>query len=304
MPMPMSVAPSRLHAWVELIRPPNLFTAPGDALAGFFLAAGLTGHVDLSRAIFPALAALFLYVGGLIGNDVADTEEDSRDRPGRPIPSGRVSRRAAFGAAVGWAVLGLLIVLPVGLPAFGLACLTQLSVMIYNGWLKRYAVPGAIAMGACRGFSFLMGVAAAQPQLLGAPPILAAAVGIVLYIAGVTWIADRETVAERIGPRRWIPLLSLALALPLVVALTHKLELPFLVLGVLAIGWAFCQAWRIRGIPSRPVLGSAIGNLIRGLLLIQAAFCSLAGWPGLAVAVGLLVAWPLSAAIAKRFVAT
>ncbi len=300
----MSPQPSKLHAWVELVRPPNLFTAPGDALAGFFLAASLAGGVDLSRAILPALAALFLYISGLIGNDVADADEDSRDRPARPIPSGRVSRRAAFGASAAWAVLGLLMVLPGGRSAFGLACLTQLSVMTYNGWLKRYPVFGAIAMGACRGFSFLIGVAVAQPQLLVAPLILAAAGGVTLYIAGVTWIADRETVAERIGPRRWIPLLSLTMLVPLVPVLIHNLELPFLALGSMAIGWAFCQAWRIRGIPSRPVLGSAIGGLIRGLLLIQAAFCSLAGWPGLAVAAVLLLAWPLSAVLAKRFAAT
>lgn len=293
-----------MHAWLELVRPPNLFTAPGDALAGFFLAAALAGGVDLSRAIFPALAALFLYAGGLIGNDVADADEDGRDRPGRPIPSGRVSRRAAFAASAAWAGLGLLAALPAGLPAFGLAALTQLGVMAYNGWLKRHAIPGALAMGACRGLSFLMGVAAADAHLVGAPPALAAAGGVMLYIAGVTWIADRETVAERIGPRRWVPLLSLTMALPLVCVLIRRPALPFLLLGGAAAVWAFHQAWRIRGVPAPPVLGSAIGGLIRGLLLVQAAFCSLAGGPGLAAAAVLLAAWPLSAAIAKRFPAT
>ena len=71
-----------------------------------------------------------------------------------------------------------------------------------------------------------------------------------------------------------------------------------------ALAWAFYQGWRIRGTPAPPVLGSAIGSLIRGLLLIQAAFCALAGRPGLAAAIGLLLAWRLSVALARRFAAT
>jgi 4-hydroxybenzoate polyprenyltransferase len=294
----------KLRAWIEIIRPANLFTVPGDPLAGFLLAASLAKPAELATAIFPALAALCLYIGGLIGNDVADAAEDGRDRPGRPIPSGRIARRAAFAASAAWAGLGILVVIPAGFPAFGLACLTQLAVMIYNGWLKRYTIPGALAMGACRGLSFLMGTAAACPRLLDSSPVLAAAGGITLYIAGVTWIADRETIAERVGPRRWVPFLVLAIAMPLISLLTHKLVPSFLAFGALAILWAFFQAWRIRGIPSPPVLGSAIGGLIRGLLLIQAAFCALAGRTGMIVALCLLAAWPASKALAKRFPAT
>ena len=299
-----SVSP-RARAWIELIRLPNLFTVPGDPLAGFFLAGSLAmKDVDISRAIFPAIAALFIYVGGLIGNDVADQEEDRRDRPQRPIPSGRVSRTTAFAASAVIAALGLAIASCAGFPVFTEACLTQLAVMAYNGRLKRHAISGAIAMGACRGLSFLMGVAAACPRLLGDMSVVVAAIGVTAYIAGITWIADRETSEEYIGLRRWTPLLSLTICLPLVRALAGKAAVPFAVLGLMAVGWAFYQGGRLKGIPAKQVLGSAIGSLIRGLLLIQAAFCSLGGAAGLAVAAALLVLWPLSAAVAKRFYAT
>jgi len=300
----MNALPSRARAWCEIIRPPNLFTVPGDPLAGFFLAVCMAGAGNPWRALFPALAALFLYVGGLIGNDVADLEEDALDRPHRPIPSRRVSRAAAFTASALAAVVGLVIALGAGFPTFGMACLTQIAIMAYNGWLKRFAILGSLGMGACRGLSFLMGVAAAHPRLLDGTPVLVAAAGVTIYIAGVTWIADRETTEERIGPRRWVPLLSLLICLPWIAVLTRRLELPFGGLGAVAAGWALYQGVRLRGVPTGPVLGAAIGGLIRGLLLIQAAFCSLGGVPGLVTAIALLVLWPLSVAVAKRFYAT
>lgn len=300
----MNPRPATVHAWLQLIRPPNLFTVPGDPIAGFLLAGVLAGFAPLGQAIYPALAALFIYMGGLIGNDVADCEEDRRDRPRRPIPSGRVSRSAAFAASAALAGLGIGIAIPAGTMAFAMAGLTQLAVMTYNGWLKHHAAAGALGMGACRGFSLLIGVAAAQAGVLVQAPILIAAAGATSYIAGITWIADRETVEQRIGPRRWVPCAAVLIMFLLIAWLTHRLDWPFLALGCSAAGWSGYQGWRLRGIPSRPVLGSSIGGLIRGLLLIQAAFCTLGGTPGLVMAGVLLALWPVSDAVAKRFEAT
>jgi 4-hydroxybenzoate polyprenyltransferase len=292
------------HAWLELLRLPNLFTVPGDPLAGFCLGLALGGAADWRKAVLSAMSALLIYAGGLIANDVADEAEDRRDRPERPLPSGRVARRAAFLAAAACAAAGMLVALAAGLPAFLAAVLTQAAVCAYNGGLKRRAIPGALAMGACRGLSFMIGLAAANPAAVFLAAPLAAAGGITAYIAGVTWIADRETVEEEIGMRRWLPVVALVCSFIAVFKLTGKQGLITLLLAASAAGWAQFHARRLAGTPPRAVLGSSIGGLIRGLLLVQAALCSLYGVRGAIVAGGLLLLWPLSATVAKRFAAT
>ena len=83
-------------AWLALLRPPNLPTLPGDPLAGWCLAGG----GDWPGVIAAAVAVLLLYMAGLILNDVADIEIDRRERPDRPLPSGRVTRAAALRASL------------------------------------------------------------------------------------------------------------------------------------------------------------------------------------------------------------
>ena len=314
----MKAASSRGRAWLQLVRPPNLFTVPGDPLAGFVVACVAAGCVpDLRLAMLPALAALCLYVGGLIGNDVADEAEDRRDRPGRPIPSGRISRREALAASALCVVLGLLLALAAGRNVLLAALLTQGAILAYNGGLKRHAIAGALAMGACRGGSVLIGAAAAGAPT--APFSLTLAIGITLYIAAVTWIADRETESVRLGFRRWLPLVVLVtlfapvggMLLGWLFALLDHAKVPgtelltvLFLLGCTAVAWSARQAWLLRGTPPPPVVGRSVGALIRGLLLIQAGFCALGGVPGLAAAAGLLILWPVSAAAARRFYAS
>lgn len=300
----MSVVVSRSRAWLELLRAPNLFTVPGDPLAGFCLGLALGGVADWRKAALASASALFIYAGGLLANDVTDEAEDRRDRPERPIPSGRVSRRIVFLASGLCAAAGMFAAFVAGVPALLAALLTQAAVFAYNGGLKHHAIPGALAMGLCRGLSLMIGVAAAKPSAVHFAAPLAAAAGVAAYIAGVTWIADRETVEEEIGLRRWVPLAALLCGFVAVFKLTGKPGLLTLLLAAGATGWAQYHARRLDGTPPRAVLGSSIGGLIRGLLLVQATFCSLYGVRGAILAGGLLLLWPISAAVAKRFSST
>jgi hypothetical protein len=61
-----------IRVWLQLLRAPNLFTVPGDPIAGFLLA---TFGVLTSKVIFAVAGSVCLYAGGLLLNDFA--------RPGR-----------------------------------------------------------------------------------------------------------------------------------------------------------------------------------------------------------------------------
>jgi 4-hydroxybenzoate polyprenyltransferase len=199
-----------LQQWARLVRIPTVFTILADVSAAYFLTAA--GHQPVGRWLLVVLAGVCLYWAGMIFNDVFDIEQDRRERPGRPLPSGAISRRAASLAGGGLMLGGIVLAtlsgwLPVAgyeggwLPAC-VAVILAAAVLLYDGPLK--ATPVApVAMGGCRMLSFLLGAspvvaAAAGPELSGVwgqvfpTHIWGAAAGMGVYVMGVTLFARQE----------------------------------------------------------------------------------------------------------------
>jgi 4-hydroxybenzoate polyprenyltransferase len=321
-----------LTAWGRLLRLPNLLTVPGDPLVGFVIVAG-AGFSWANPALWAAMgASVLLYAAGLIHNDLCDLAEDRRDRPNRPLACGAISKRSAI------AVMILLVAAAMGIivTACGehyvtplLVCvLLACTILAYNAMFKRWVIPGAIAMGLCRGLSFLLGVAAALPYLdpsaaevgpAGVFSVMAVVSLIwILYIAGVTILASRETKPQRLGGSRYLPSVPLALSLGLCIAfityfvatfenvsLAEMVDTPtslWLVIWLLATINAASPIWKLRGIAQPADIQRMIGRLIRNLLLIQAAFLFGSGqWQAGAV---FLILHPIHARLARWFYAS
>lgn len=116
--------------------------------------------------IFPhdlllCLASVFLYAGGVVLNDVFDFEIDKEERPERPIPRGIVSRQSAarFGAIL--LIIGLGFAFLVNNLCGLIALLLAMSILLYDGYSKKYNFIGPLNMGVCRGLNLLMGMAIA-----------------------------------------------------------------------------------------------------------------------------------------------
>ncbi len=207
-------------AYLQLIRLPNVVTAAADSLAGWLLA---TGSVSEPLRWLPLiLASMVLYASGTALNDVFDLEVDRAERPGRPLPSGRVSRPSAawFGG------LGLLIgpslVLAGGSLASGLvAAILAGCILAYDAGVK-HTLLGPVFMGGCRGLNLLLGMTHA-PEL-GGPVAWFAAGSYGLYVAGITVISRSETRGEdRRGLVTGLTFQNLALLGLAAVAMAHRL---------------------------------------------------------------------------------
>src|SRR5262249_7892817 len=85
--------PKTLTAWLQLIRLPNVVTAAADSFAGWLLVEG--SAIPPGRWLPLAATSMVLYASGTALNDVFDFEIDRVERPSRPLPSGRISRRTA-----------------------------------------------------------------------------------------------------------------------------------------------------------------------------------------------------------------
>ncbi len=178
---------------LQLIRLPNVLTAAADSLAGWLLGGGSLG--EAGRWVPLAIASMILYAAGMALNDVFDTEIDRQERPGRPIPSGRVSRLFAGGLGAIGLVAGPLVALLSGsFTCLIVAAALALAILAYDAGLKRtFLGPGV--MGACRGLNLLLGLT--HTQTLGGPVTWLAAAMYGLFVCGITWISRSETESGR-----------------------------------------------------------------------------------------------------------
>lgn len=196
--MSAAASSSRTLAWWQLLRAANVFTAISNVLAGYLIAMGHWPPKLWGIACLVAASAL-IYLAAMVLNDAFDAETDRIERPDRPVPSGRVSRAAAFVA--GWSLLsaGLLsAVIISGLsanaaPAIIAACLAVM-VVLYDGELKStWAGPWAI--GFCRTLNVLLGASGStEIYAYGAVWAYASLVG--AYTVGLTYAARSEMVGD------------------------------------------------------------------------------------------------------------
>jgi 4-hydroxybenzoate polyprenyltransferase len=262
----------RVRDYIELVRPANVVTAFADVLAGYALA-GL-GNAGTLPWLLPATACL--YAGGIVLNDYFDRHLDRVERPERPIPSGRVSARAA--ATLGGVLLaaGVVFAGQATRAALMVAAAIAVAVLVYDRWGKRISFVAPLNMGLCRALNLLLGAAAVETALKEQWPI---AVIPFAYIAGVTALSRGEVHG---GGRRGatVALVSLSAALiglALLVFRAVEPVIPALVLALLA--WrvvpAFLGAWRVpqarrireavkRGVLSLVLVNAVIGTVYAG----------------------------------------
>jgi 4-hydroxybenzoate polyprenyltransferase len=158
---------SRINDYLELVRAPAILTVLGDTVAG----GSAAGHALGGRRIVLPLASACLYAGGMALNDYADRETDARERPERPIPSGRISAPNALTAAAALTVAGLgLTAAGGGRRAFAVGLPLAAAIWTYDLLAKNHAVSGALTMGSCRALDVLMGAGSGHLR-----PALAAA---------------------------------------------------------------------------------------------------------------------------------
>jgi 4-hydroxybenzoate polyprenyltransferase len=294
-------ARNRLLAVAQLVRLPNVFTALADICLGALVARALPAY--WLPFLVTALASASLYSGGMVWNDFFDLEQDRRERPFRPIPSGRIRRRQA--AALGAGLLGAGVILAAvaglggdngwdGVPLL-LALLLVAAILLYDGWLKR-TWAGPVGMGACRFLNVLLGLSFGEHAWPLWDFHLALVVG--LYIVGVTWFARTEArESSRIALRTaaGVMLASLVLALPLPVY--DPLPVPSFGAALfpyllLAMGF-FVGIPLIRALtgPTPLHVQRAVKRAIMGLVVLDAVLATgLSGWVGLCILILLLPA--------------
>jgi len=281
-----------LRDYLELIRLPAVFTAPADVVMGFFFVTQVADF-DATAALTLGLlvtASCLLYSAGMVINDLCDYREDCRDRPERPLPSGRVSRRAADRLGVRLLVAGVLTAVIVSVivdsAAWEMAVCLCCVIVGYDLILKR-TLAGPLTLGICRALNVLLGMSAVGENWEFCHFYIAGMIG--LFVVGVSVLARGEAGRSRravvllgiilmmaaVGLLAWLPNWR-----PLLVQSTHWYL--FVVLMAILVAWR-CHPAMVN--PAPAVVQRTVGQSIRALVVLDAAITlAVAGAvPGVAV---------------------
>ncbi|TRZ42888.1 UbiA-like protein EboC [Robertkochia solimangrovi] len=293
--------------YIRLMRPANLPTAMADILAGatvagaadLFLSSDTEPVLILKPLLFLVLASICLYAGGVVLNDVFDFELDLKERPERPIPSGKVSLKGAmlFGNLLLFlgVVLSFLVNNKCGIISILLVC----SILSYDAWAKHHKLFGPLNMGLCRGLNLLLGMA-----ILGHFEQWWIMVIPVFYIAAITMISRGEVHGNN---RSNIALASIIYGLVILMILQlaifgkhHILQvIPFIVVFAVMIYKPLLKAFK----DNSPLnIKGAVKAGVIALIVMDA--CIAAGFSQWWFSLGMLLLLPLSFVLSKQFAVT
>ena len=190
-----------LRQYLLLVRAPNTFTAPSNILAGYF-AVILPSYADVSHLTILMLSSILLYLSGIVFNDYFDIEEDRKERPFRPLPSGRVTKEKAFIIAVASMIMGNVLTFAVGTTSLVISIILSATVIAYDYRLK-HTLAGPFTMGAARFLNVFLGASPALPALLFSNNnfliirIILVSVSLFLYVLAISILSRMEVGATR-----------------------------------------------------------------------------------------------------------
>ena len=266
------------------MRVANVFTAVADVWMGLILT---TGGLNGLLAIGITATSALLYLAGMVLNDLFDHKIDAVERPTRPIPSGHVSlpaaRRLGWGLLVAGLVTGWATAAMASTPVPGLAAAVLAGlILLYNRGAKSTR-HGPMVMGFCRACNVVLGMSLTTEVSGNGYPVvgsLVPALGIGLYIVGVSWFARSEAGESHRGVLAIAAAISMA-GLALLAAMPHLDASPDLPLRVQTFGWyllwIFVAATILRRMlvailqPRPKFVQRAVGHAILSIIMIDAS---------------------------------
>jgi 4-hydroxybenzoate polyprenyltransferase len=192
--------------YLELCRISNLPTVWGNVVAAYVVSGGSFSPV---KFILLLLSFSMLYCGGMAMNEWIDADFDSRFRPDRPIPSGRIKLDDARNTWLTLFALALCFLYGAGgYVALCAGLVLLLFIVTYNLGHRLYPLT-IIPMAGCRFMIYIItGIAAAgKPNLV----LTLLAVAQFAYILYITRVSRKEQAAGENRSR--VPLLLAGISL-------------------------------------------------------------------------------------------
>lgn len=267
-------------AALELGRVSNLPTVWTNVLTGLVLSGGAASPA-LTVALLIALT--LFYVGGMYLNDAFDRDIDARERPGRPIPSGRVAANMVFTAGFAFLGTGIAVLLAAGSlltggtgwPAAASGTALAGAILLYDSHHKGNPL-SPFVMGLCRVLVYVTAGVMVTTTIRG--NLYFGAAVLLCYLIGLTYAAKQENL-NRVA-NLW-PLGFLAVPFVGVPAVFGLDGVGLAIYAGFAAWVAYALSWLV--VPSRIDVPRAVVSLLAGICLLDALLIAAAGDPTLAL---------------------
>jgi geranylgeranylglycerol-phosphate geranylgeranyltransferase len=161
----------KLRGYIRLIRPGTTLSGLLATVVGGYVASG--GQPNWFRIALAALIVACVQGAGNTLNDVFDQQIDLVNKPWRPLPSGKVSRKEALRLAFSLTIMGVVGSILLGPVNVVIALVVVIALYLYAMFLKRALLVKNLTVAIASALTVIYG-AAATGVLSGAVYLLAA----------------------------------------------------------------------------------------------------------------------------------
>ena len=148
-----------MATYIELLRPINCLMAVIAVFIGGLLVVPNFSIFGMNL-LFAALAVFLISGGGFAINDYFDVDADRINRPNRPIPSGRISKKGVLSYSILLFAAGIFFSIFLTGSAIMLAVINSILLILYSWSLQNKVYLGNAAVSYMVGSTFLFGGAA------------------------------------------------------------------------------------------------------------------------------------------------
>ncbi|MCE9617851.1 MAG: UbiA family prenyltransferase [Nitrosarchaeum sp.] len=211
------------------MRFPGIFTALSNVFLGFFIYSEFVGDWFV---LFPLLTISgFLFLAGMTLNDYFDYNIDKNERPGRPLPLGKISRKTALCLGLALLAAANISAFFVGFQAVIISVIMTILIFAYDIKLKNIKILGILNLSSIRFLNVILG----SSTVIFNFEIIWVSIPIAIFVAGISILAKTESY----GYSRKAKIANLILVLftiVYVVILTHDMGFThWLILGIFVV---------------------------------------------------------------------
>jgi len=158
----------KLTAIVKIVRPLNfLITFVSVIVAAIICQPQATPELNIFLAAFTASFAL---ASGNIINDIHDIEIDKINKPLRPLPSGKITIKEAYGLYLVFIIVSVVLSFLVNQAALIIVLISILLLFLYSKYLKQILLVGNITVACLTGLVFIFGGVVVENPLAAIVP--------------------------------------------------------------------------------------------------------------------------------------
>jgi len=275
-----------IKQYAALTRISNLPTCWTNVLTGAAIGSFTASKpLAIVPVVLLSIIISLFYMAGMALNDLIDLNIDLKERPDRPIPSGRISPQSALIFVILLFVTAMALLLIFFPHCIYFALLLVVMIVLYDVTHKRFSF-SVIFMAVCRALIYMIAAYAVfgggTKATFWANAALASTI-LTLYIAFMTIIARSEN-EETIDKRRW-----LAIAIILLVPAAFTLSVPTsgfysYIIAVILLVLLVRAAVLVFGKPPR--IKPAVLTWLAGICLLDCLFLAIVSQPAAALTAG------------------